>query len=65
MTTRVLVYTRTTDYRHDSIPAAVAAVRSLGATHGFDVDATEDPAAFETPSTRTRRSSSSPPAGTC
>ncbi|MET7976345.1 ThuA domain-containing protein [Streptomyces mirabilis] len=49
MTTRVLVYTRTTDYRHDSIPAAVAAVRSLGATHGFDVDATEDPAAFETP----------------
>ncbi len=49
MTTRVLVYTRTTDYRHYSILAAVAAaVRSPGATDGFDVDATEDPAAFET-----------------
>jgi type 1 glutamine amidotransferase len=42
----LLVYTRTTDYRHDSIPAGVAALRSLG---GFDVDATEDPAAFEEP----------------
>lgn len=49
MTTRVLVYTRTTAYRHDSIPAAVTAVRSLGATHGFGVDATEDPGAFEMP----------------
>ncbi|MCX4457706.1 ThuA domain-containing protein [Streptomyces sp. NBC_01340] len=49
MTTRVLVYTRTTAYRHDSIPDAVTAVRSLGAAHGFAVDATEDPGAFETP----------------
>ncbi|MET7602032.1 ThuA domain-containing protein [Streptomyces avermitilis] len=46
---RLLVYTRTTGYRHDSLPDAVAAVRSLGAEHGFDVDATEDPAAFEAP----------------
>ncbi|AVH55869.1 MULTISPECIES: ThuA domain-containing protein [Streptomyces] len=46
---RVLVYTRTTGYRHDSIPDAVAAVRSLGAAHGFGVDATEDPGAFEAP----------------
>ncbi len=42
----LLVYTRTTDYRHDSIPAGVAALRDLGV---FDVDATEDPAAFERP----------------
>jgi type 1 glutamine amidotransferase len=42
---RVLVYSRTTGYRHDSIPAGVAAVRTLG----FAVDATEDPAAFEGP----------------
>ncbi|GGW38088.1 ThuA domain-containing protein [Streptomyces griseoloalbus] len=42
----LLVYTRTTDYRHDSIPAGVAALRTLG---GFGVDATEDPAAFEEP----------------
>ncbi|PBC60530.1 Crp/Fnr family transcriptional regulator [Streptomyces sp. Tue6028] len=51
MAPRVLVYSRTTDYRHASIPAAVAAVRSLGDGdgdgHGFAVDATEDPAVFE------------------
>ncbi|MFJ9249867.1 ThuA domain-containing protein [Streptomyces sp. NPDC101776] len=41
---RLLVFTRTTAYRHDSIPAAVTAVRTLGP---FAVDATEDPAAFE------------------
>ncbi|MEU9353135.1 ThuA domain-containing protein [Streptomyces griseoloalbus] len=40
----LLVHTRTTDYRHDSIPAGIAALRALGS---FDVDATEDPAAFE------------------
>lgn len=40
----LLVHTRTTDYRHDSIPAGIAALRALG---GFDVVATEDPAAFE------------------
>ncbi|MEV8549137.1 ThuA domain-containing protein [Streptomyces glaucescens] len=44
MAPRLLVYTRTTDYRHDSIPAAVAAVRALGE---FDVEHTEDPAALE------------------
>ncbi|MEV5886090.1 ThuA domain-containing protein [Streptomyces sp. NPDC052020] len=46
MTSRLLVFTRTTDYRHDSIPAAVAALRSLD---GFRVDHTEDPAALEAP----------------
>ncbi|MER5396366.1 ThuA domain-containing protein [Streptomyces sp. NPDC002599] len=47
MVFRVLVYTRTTGYRHDSIPAAVGAVRALGHTHGFEADATEDPEVFE------------------
>ncbi|MFF7852902.1 ThuA domain-containing protein [Streptomyces sp. NPDC007904] len=42
----LLVYSRTTDYRHDSIPAGVAALRGLG---DFAVHATEDPAAFEAP----------------
>ncbi|GGX23501.1 Crp/Fnr family transcriptional regulator [Streptomyces malachitofuscus] len=42
----LLVHTRTTDYRHESIPAGVAALRGLG---GFDVDATEAPEAFEGP----------------
>ncbi|MEV7399830.1 ThuA domain-containing protein [Streptomyces sp. NPDC091267] len=44
---RILVFTRTTGYRHDSIPDGVAAFRGLGAEHGFGVDATEDPGVFE------------------
>ena len=43
---RVLVFSATKGFRHDSIPAGVAAIRALGARHGFAVDATEDPAAF-------------------
>ncbi|MBB0242925.1 ThuA domain-containing protein [Streptomyces alkaliphilus] len=39
----VLVYSRTADYRHESIPHGVAALRELGAGHGFRVTATEDP----------------------
>ncbi|MGW3246203.1 ThuA domain-containing protein [Streptomyces sp. NPDC001070] len=44
---RVLVFTRTTDYRHDSIPDGVRALTELGAEHGFRVDATERPEDFE------------------
>ena len=43
MTPSLLVYTRTTGYRHDSIPAGVGALSSLD---GYSVDATEDPAMF-------------------
>jgi type 1 glutamine amidotransferase len=43
---RIRVFTRTTEYRHDSIPDAIAALRALGAEHGFGVDQTEDPAVF-------------------
>ncbi|MFC8240311.1 ThuA domain-containing protein [Streptomyces chartreusis] len=46
MPVRLLVFTRTTAYRHDSIPAGVEAVRTLG---DFEVDHTEDPRALETP----------------
>ena len=49
MTFRVLVYTRTADYRHDSIPAGIAAVRGLGEAYGVAVDATEDPAVCAAP----------------
>ena len=42
----VLVFTRTAAVRHESIPAGVAAVRSLGAKHGLEVTATEDAGAF-------------------
>ncbi|MFH8294025.1 ThuA domain-containing protein [Streptomyces sp. NPDC018059] len=43
---RVLVFSKTAGFRHDSIPAGVAAVRELGAEGGFTVDATEDAGAF-------------------
>src|SRR5690349_12226693 len=43
---RVLLFSGTTGYRHDSIPAGVAAFHELGAVTGIGVDATEDPACF-------------------
>ncbi len=43
---RALVYTRTTRYRHDSIPAGIAAFKELGRDGGFEVDASEDPQSF-------------------
>ncbi|WP_326733683.1 ThuA domain-containing protein [Streptomyces sp. NBC_01022] len=42
----VLVFTRTTAYRHDSIPAGQAALRELGEEHGFTVETSEDPSVF-------------------
>jgi len=42
----VLVFSRTAGFRHDSIPAGIAAIQALGSQHGFDVDATEAPATF-------------------
>lgn len=46
---RVLVFTRTMGFRHDSIPAGIAAVREIGMQEGIHVDATEDPAEFNLP----------------
>lgn len=43
---RVLVFSKTAGFRHDSIPEGIAAVKELGAAHGFAVDATEDAGAF-------------------
>jgi cytochrome c len=43
---RVLVFTKTAGFRHSSIPAAVEALRDLGAQNGFTVDATEDQGRF-------------------
>lgn len=43
---RVLVYTRTEGWRHDSIPAAVAALQRLAAQEGAEVDHSEDPVDF-------------------
>ena len=43
---RILVFSETAGFRHDSIPAGIDALQTLGAQHGFDVDATEDPQVF-------------------
>ena len=43
---RVLVFSRTTGFRHPSIADGIAAIRRLGREHGFGVDATEEPSAF-------------------
>ena len=43
---KALVFTKTAAFRHASIPAAIAAVKKLGADHNFAVDATEDATAF-------------------
>ena len=43
---RVLVYSGSTGFRHDSIPAAVEALKSLGTKAGYTIDATEDPEVF-------------------
>jgi uncharacterized protein len=42
----VLVYTRTTGFRHASIPFGIQMVEQLGADNGFEVEATEDPTRF-------------------
>jgi type 1 glutamine amidotransferase len=43
---RILVFTKTAGFRHDSIPAAILAIRQLGIANGISVDATEDAGAF-------------------
>ena len=43
---RVLVFSKTGGYRHDSIDEGVAAIVTLGAAHQFQVDTTEDTAVF-------------------
>lgn len=45
---RVLVFSRTLGYRHASITNGIAAIRALGARQRFQVEATEDSAAFST-----------------
>jgi len=45
-TADVLVFTRTTGFRHSSIPAGIAAMRELGAQAGYRVGSTEDASVF-------------------
>ncbi len=41
-----LVFSKTTGFRHDSIPQGIAAIKALGADNGFAVNSTEDAARF-------------------
>jgi len=41
-----LIFSKTTGFRHDSIPNGIAAITELGAQNGFNVDATEDASLF-------------------
>ena len=43
---KVLVFSKTAGFRHDSIPAGIELVKKLGAENGFGVDATEDATQF-------------------
>jgi len=43
---KVLVFSKTSGFRHDSIPAGIAAIRGLGRTNGFSVTTTENAKAF-------------------
>lgn len=43
---RVLVFSKTAGFRHDSIPSALELIRNLGQAEGYAVDATEDAAQF-------------------
>ncbi len=43
---QVLVFSKTAGFRHDSIPAGIAAITSLGRANGFSVSATEDARVF-------------------
>lgn len=45
---RILVFSKTAEFRHDSIPTAIATIQSLAAAHGMFVDATEDGSLFTT-----------------
>src|SRR5262245_42879196 len=44
--TKILIFSKTTGFRHDSIPDGIAAIRQLGQQNGFDVDASEDASIF-------------------
>jgi hypothetical protein len=42
----VLVFSKTTGFRHESIPDGIAAIEALGVEHGFGVETTEDSGHF-------------------
>jgi hypothetical protein len=59
----VLVFTRTTGFRHASIDDGVAAMRRLGTANGFSVDVTQDPERLQDASLRGYRPEGLPRGG--
>ena len=45
---RVLVFSKTSGFRHDSIPAGIAMVQKIATDNGYSVTATEDASVFTT-----------------
>ncbi|KAH8118139.1 class I glutamine amidotransferase-like protein [Phellopilus nigrolimitatus] len=45
-TARILLYTATADFRHDSIPTAIEALKNQSSTYNVEFDATEDKSKF-------------------
>jgi hypothetical protein len=43
---KVLIYSGSTGFRHDSIPAADEAIKAIGTKLGYGVDVSEDPQVF-------------------
>lgn len=43
---KVLVFSKTAGFRHDSIPAGIEAIKAMSSANHFSADATEDAAAF-------------------
>ena len=43
---KILIFTRTKGYRHDSIPVGVRCLRELASEQGLEVEQTEDPTRF-------------------
>jgi cytochrome c len=43
----VLVFSKTTSFRHATIPAGIEAIQKLGIANGFTVDTTENSAYFQ------------------
>src|SRR5690242_18998136 len=43
---KILVFSKTQAFRHDSIPAGIAALKDIGAKRGWQVDAPEDAGQF-------------------
>lgn len=48
----ILIFSHTTGYRHDSIPAGIAAIEAIARRRGLAVVASEDPQLFSTKSLR-------------